>query len=117
MIPKFFQHIGPKVSSALTIRYKSTKNSRVASASIIPSDKLRAEKLKLPSFKHTFASVLTKTEEDNDDKLYSRQSLPEGDYVMLHGETTTSSTRELIQMPAAKLATKRDDLEAGNGMF
>lgn len=120
VIPKFFQHIGPKVSSALRLRYKSTKNSGVEAASIIPSDKRRAEKLKLPSFKHTFASVLTKTEEDNDRELYNQQSLPKGEYVMLHEETTIprrDATRELIQMPAAKLATKRDDLETGNGMF
>ena len=120
VIPKFFQHIGPKVSSALTLRSKSTKHSGNGSESAAPSDKVRAEKLKLPSFKHTFASVVSSTEKDDDHELYSQQSLPKGEYVMLQEEMAIPRhfvTSEVIQMPAAKIATTRDDLERGYGMF
>ncbi|KAF6227624.1 hypothetical protein HO173_012153 [Letharia columbiana] len=120
VIPKFFQHIGPKVSSALTLRSKSTKESGHESASATPSDKVRAEKLKLPSFKHTFASVVSSTEKDDDHEMYSQQSLPKGEYVQLHEETAIprrDATRELIRMPTAKLAATRDDLERGYGRF
>ena len=52
--------------------------------------------------------------------MYSQQSLPKGEYVQLHEETAIprrDATRELIQMPTAKLATTRDDLERGYGRF
>ena len=120
VIPKFFQHVGPKVHSALTLRSKPTQNSDSKSASATPSEKVRAEKLKLPSFKHTFASVVSKTEKDNDHELYSQETLPKGEYVQLHEEVATPSrdaTRELIQTSPTKLATTRDDLERGHGMF
>ena len=119
VIPKFFQHVGPKLSSALTLRSKSTKDSRNESASAAPSDKVRAEKLKLPSFKHTFASVAPNTQKD-DLEMYDQETLPKGEYVQLDGETALprrDSTRDLIQMATAKLATTRDDLERGYGRF
>lgn len=111
VIPKFFQHIGPKLSSALTLRSKSRKDSGNESASSAPSEKVRADsKLKLPSFKNPFTSVASHTEKDNE------QPLPQSEYVQLHEETAIprrDATRELIQMPAAKLTTARDDLERG----
>lgn len=120
VIPKFFQYIGPKVSSALTLRSKSTKYSGNGSGSAAPSDKVRAEKLKLPNFKHTFASVVSTTEKNEDHELYSQESLPKGEYVMLQEEMAVPRhfvTSEVIQMPAAKIATTRDDLERGYGLF
>lgn len=120
VIPKFFQHIGPKVSSALTFRSRPTKDSGVGSESAASSDKVRAEKLKLPSFKHTFASVVSRTEKEDDHELYSEQTLSKGEYAMLHDGPAAPRrfvTSEIIQMPAAKVATTRDDLERGYGMF
>ncbi|CAF9943344.1 MAG: hypothetical protein ALECFALPRED_011122 [Alectoria fallacina] len=116
VIPKFFQHVGPKLSSALTTRSKTTKHSGNKSASGTPSDKVRPEKFKLPSFKTPFPSVISSTENDTDHELYSQQSLPKRDYAVLHEETALSS-RELSQVPAARLATTRDDLERGYGRF
>ena len=116
VIPEFFQHVGPKLSSALTMRSKTTKHSGNESASGTPSDKVRPEKFKLPSFKPPFSSVVSNTEKDTDHDLYSQESLPKGEYVMLHEETALPS-RELSQMPAARLATTRDDLERGYGRF
>lgn len=122
VIPKFFQHIGPKVSSALTLRSKSRGNRfGNESASSSPSDKVRAKsKLKLPSIKDAFTSVESNTEKDNDNEIYSQHRLPKREYVQLH-ETMAipkrDATRELIQMPAAKLATRRDDLEGGYEMI
>ena len=83
-----------------------------------PSDKVRAEKLKLPSFKHTFASMVSTAEKDGDRELDSEQSLPQGEYVKLHedaGFPRRDTTRELEPMPAVRLATARDDLESGYG--
>ncbi len=120
VIPKFFQHVGPKVHSALTSRSKPTKESDNHSASATPSDRVGAEKLKLPNFKHTFTSVISNTQKDEDHEQYSQETLPKGEYVQLHEQTVIPSrnaTRELIQMPVAKIATARDDLERGHGMF
>lgn len=114
VIPKFFQYIGPKVSSAFTLRSEYMKDSGIESASATPWDKVRAEKLKLPSFKHTFASIASTAEKDNGHELNSQQSLPKGEYVMLH-EDAALPRRELNPMPAARLAATRDDLESGNG--
>ncbi|CAD6593760.1 MAG: hypothetical protein ASARMPRED_007916 [Alectoria sarmentosa] len=116
VIPKFFQHVGPKISSVFTMRSKYTKNSGNESASGTPSGKIQPEKFKLPSFKTSFSSVISNTEKDTDHELYSQQSLPKGEYAMLHEETALPS-RELSQMPAARLATTRDDLERGYGRF
>ena len=111
VIPKFFQYIGPKLSSALTLRSKSRKDSGNEPASSAPSEKVRADsKLKLPSFKTAFTSVALHTEKDNE------QPLPRSEYVQLHEETAIArrdATRELTQMPAAKLTNALDDLERG----
>ena len=118
VIPKFFQHVGPKLSSVFTLRSKYTKDSGIEAASSTPSDKVRAEKLKLPSFKHTFATMVSTVEKDNDHELDSQQSLPKGEYVKLHEDTAfprRDTTRELNSIPAARLATGRDDLESGYG--
>lgn len=120
VIPKFFQHIGPKVSSALILRSKVMKNSSRESASAPPSDKPRAERLKLPSFKHTFTSIFSNAETDDGYELYSQQVLPKAEHVQLHEETAMprrDATRESNQRPAAKVATTRHDLERGYGMF
>ncbi|KAM0798522.1 hypothetical protein BDR22DRAFT_808975 [Usnea florida] len=118
VIPRFFQHIGPKLSSAFTLRSKYTKDSGIEVASTTPSDKVRAEKLKLPSFKHTFTSIVSITEKNNDHELESQQSLPKGEYVKLHGDAAfprRNTSKELNPIPAARLATARDDLESGYG--
>ena len=62
--------------------------------------------------------MLSTTEKDNDHELGSQQSLPQGEYVKLHEDAAfprRDTTRELDPMPAAKLATTRDDLESGYG--
>lgn len=118
VIPKFFQHIGPKVYSALTLRSKSGGNE---SASSSPSAKVRSDsKLKLPSIKDAFTSVVSSSDKDKDHEMYSQQSPPKREYILIHEETAISrhdAIREPIQMPAAKLATTRDDLEGGYGRF
>ena len=79
---------------------------------------MREEKLKLPSFKHTFASVLSATRDgDGDQELCGQLSLPKKEYVMLSEESDGSrrdSERELDLMPRANVATTRDDLERGD---
>ena len=119
VIPKFFQHVGPKVSSAFSLRFKSTTGPGHESSSRQPSDTVRAENLKLPSFKHTFTSFVTNTEKDTDHEM-CQQTLPKGEYVMLHEDLAVSrrdpSSREVIQAPPSRLATARDDLERGYGI-
>ena len=88
------------------------------SASTTPSDKVRAEKLRLPSFKHTFASMVSTAEKGDGHELDSQQSLPKGEYVKLHEDSAfprRDTTIEFNPMPAARLATTRDDLESGYG--
>lgn len=118
VIPKFFQHVGPKVSKALTLRSKSTGDSGNRSTPAAPSVQVRAEKLKLPGFS-TFTSLLSNTEKDTDHEMSDQETLPQEEYIQLHGEMTIprcDSTKELIQMAApVKLATTRDDLEKGHG--
>ena len=120
VIPKFFQQVGPKLSSALTLRSKSAKDSGSESTSAAPSDKVPAEKLKLPSFKHTLAAVAPRTQKDHDLETYDQETLPKEEYVQLDEETALprrDATRELIEMAAANLATTRDELERGYGRF
>ena len=126
VIPRFFQNISPKLSSALTtLKIKSTTKDFVhngfASAAKSPSSqRAKAEKLKLPSFKHTFTSLFSSDAEEQDDhELYDQQSIPKSEYALLHKESAVpkrdDSMRELSQMPPVNLATKRDDLEKGRG--
>ena len=118
VIPRFFQHIGPKLSTALTLRYKFTKDSASRSLSATPLDKVRVEKLRLPSFKHTFASAFSNIDKETENELYSQKPLPQRDYVQFHEETVIprrDATRQLSQMPAARLATPRDDIERAFG--
>ena len=121
VIPKFFQHVGPQLSRALTFRHdKVTKESSNSgsSASGKSSDPTRGERLKLPSFKHTFASVVYSTRDGvGDHELCSQPSLPKKEYVMLHEETAgpkRNSARDLVSMPQVKVANTRDDLERGD---
>ena len=82
VIPRFFQHIGPKLSSALTtlIRSKtegSSNNESTSPAKSKTSEKAQAEKLKLPSFKQTLTSVFASDAKQEDNhELYSQQSPP-----------------------------------------
>lgn len=125
VIPKFFQHFGPKVSSALTLYLKSSKRSGSGSAPTSAgirssSDVKQMEKLKLPNFKHTFASVVASNAEemDMDRELYEQLSVPKREYLLLTEEKAMpgrNATGELSQMARAKLATMRDDLERGYG--
>ena len=123
VIPKFFQHFGPKISSAFTLHSKSSKRSGNGSAPTFAvikssSDVKQTEKLKLPNFKHTFASVVASNAEGNnvDCELYEQLPVPKKKYLLLHEEKAMpgrNATVELSQMPRAKLATTRDDLERG----
>lgn len=75
------------------------------------------EKLKLPSFKITFTSVLSSVLKEHDHELYDKQSLPNSEYALLHEESAGPSCddtwRDWGQMPPVNLATMRDDLEKG----
>ena len=109
VIPKFFQHMWPKVSRTLSVMSKPRKDSGIASAPVVPTEELQgSSKLKLPKIKNTLASVLSHTgKEDN-------QTRPEGEYALLAESTGVprrDAVKELSQMPAARLATRRDDLE------
>ena len=122
VIPKFFQNIGPKLSSALTtLKLKSTtkdsaNNGSASAAKSKSSQRAEAGKLKLPSFKHTFTSIFSSDAEEKDDhELYNQQLLPKREYALLDEESAVprrdDATRELGQMRQGKLATMRDDLE------
>lgn len=126
VIPKFFQHIGPKLSSALTtLKIRSTlkdpaHNRSASAAKSQSSQRAQAEKLKLPSFKNTFTSSFSSGAEEKDDhELYNQQSLPKREYALLHEESAVpmcyDTPREMGQMRPVKLATMRDDLEKGCG--
>ena len=109
VIPKFFQHVYPKVSRALGGISKSKKDSEIELARVVPAEELeRNLGIKLPSFKKTFASVFSYTEKDDD------QTQPEGEYAILSEEVVVprpEAATELSQLPAARLATRRYDLE------
>ena len=109
VIPKFFQHISPKVSRALSVLSKSTKDSGIESAPAIRVEELeRNSGLKLPSFTKSFASVFSHTEKEDD------QTQPDREYAILSEEMVVprrEAAMELSQMPEARLATRRDDLE------
>ena len=111
VIPKFFQHIWPKVSRTLSVMSTYWKDSGIASAPVVPAEEIQGNsKLKLPNIKNTLASVFSHTEtEDNQTQL-------EGEYAILSeeiGVPRRDAVRELSQMPAARLGTTRDDLEKG----
>lgn len=117
---KFFSHIGPKLSNAFTLKF--TKDSNKESASAASLDRVRVERLKLPSLKHTFTSIIssTSTEKDDGHELYSQQTLPKGEYVQLDEDMVISrrdAIRDSIQKPAAKVATTSDDLDGGYAVF
>ena len=121
VIPKFFQHVGPQWSRALTSRHhKVTKdsNNTGSSASGKSSNPVRDERLKLPSLKQTFASVVSSNRDgDGDHELCSQPSLPKKEYIKLYEDDAvprSDSARDLVLMPQAKkVATMRDDLERG----
>lgn len=55
-----------------------------------------------------------------DRELYEQLSVPKREYLLLPEEKAMpgrNATREMSQMPRAKLATMRDDLERGYGRF
>ena len=124
VIPKFFQHVGPRLSSALNFGSKSTKCSGgdgAASAAKHSENVPAAEKLRLPSFKHTFASVVASDAAENHDdcELDDEESRSQKMYFKLRedSEQGRDGTGELGGMTQAKYATVRDDLERGYGKF
>ena len=82
------------------------------------------KRLQLPSFKHTFASILSYSrdteEEAFDHELSSQQPQsppPKREYELIP-DNTRYVTGKMTQMPTpAKFATMRDDLERGYGRF
>ena len=125
VMPKFFKHIGPKLSSALTtLKHRSTKdsadNGSASPATLRSSQRAEGDKLRHPSFKRTLTSVFSSVAKEEDDhELYDQQSLPRRDYALLDEESPVprrdDTTRELGQMPPVKLATMRHDFETGRG--
>ena len=98
----------------------STNNGSASPATLKPSQRAESDKLRHPSFKHTFTSVFSSVAKEEDEhELYDQQSLPRRDYALLDEESAVprrdNTTRELGQMPPAKLATMRDDFETGCG--
>ena len=127
VIPKFFQHVAPKLSSALTtlkprFTTKNSANKETASAAKSQSlQRAEREKLKLPSFTNTFTSLFSSVAKEDDHELSDQQSLPREEYELLHEESAVlrryNTPRELSQMPPVNFARMRDDLEKGCGRF
>ena len=115
VIPKFFQHMWPKVSRALSVLSNFRKDSKIVSTPSVPVEEPPwSLKLKLPSFKHTFASVFSYTEKEDVQELHDYLTQPKRHYAILPEQTAVprrEAAMELSQMPAARLATRRDDLE------
>lgn len=111
VVPKFFQTMWPKVSHTFRVMSRNRKGLGIPSVPEHPAEELhRSSKIKLPSFKNTFASVFSHTEEGDD------QTQPEREYAILSEEMAVprrDAAREPSQMPAAKLGIIRDDLEKG----
>ena len=109
VIPKFFQHMWPKVSRTLSVMSKSRKESEIASAPVVAAEELQGDsKVKLPSFKKTFTSVFSRTEKEDD------QTQAEGEYAILSEAIAIprcDAAMGLSRMPADRFATRRDDLE------
>lgn len=143
VIPKFFQHVGPKLSSALLTTFKFPKSNKSPSSSVSAGAKSNSKdenkalndekKLKLPRFKHTFfsSSVVSHHTEKEDDsggwELYGQHQHPvplkREEYALLDEEKTlprsddATTTKELGQIiTPLKFATMRDGLERGVGV-
>ena len=111
IMPKFFQHIGPKLSEALSFRSKTTSNN---------GDNLGHRSMTTET--HTLAKIGNPVT-----KLQVRSGVVEScndPYAQVHGEryawngseaSQLQAVTELIpiQVPVAKVATRRGDLEFG----
>ena len=104
VIPKFFQHMYPKVSRALSVMSKSKKDSGIESAPAALADEPQENlKIKLPSFKHTFASVFSYTEKEDDQELHDYQTHSTEENAILPeqmGKPSSDAARELSQSPS-----------------
>ena len=121
VIPKFFQHMWPKVSRALSVISNFRKDSKIVSTPSVPVEEPpRSPKLKLPSFKHTFTSIFSYTEKEDDvQELHDSLTLPKMDHAILPEQTAVprpdAAAKGLSpRFPAAGAGTVRDDLEKGN---
>ena len=120
VIPKFFQHVGPKVLATFTLKSRPISGSSNTPTPATPLAKIRTDKVMVPSLKNRFSSVTSDTETDDGHELSGEQSLPNGGYMVLDDEMKVAkrdAAGDLVQIPAAKLATARDDLERGYGVF
>ena len=112
VMPRFFQHVGPKVSEAFSIRPKA-----VNAIGHDPKDRSRTHtiniiaKTKNPFAKYKFGSIITQSNIDP--------------YAQLHSEYHTLNESEALQSqaiqvfaptqaPGTGIATRRDDLEYGH---
>ena len=108
----------PKVSRALSFISNVRKDSKIVSTPSVPVEEPPASlKLKLPSFKHTFASVFSITEKEDVQELHDDLIEPKRDYAILPEQTAVprpDAASGLSRFPAAGAGTARDDLEKGN---
>ena len=111
IMPKFFQHVGPKIAKALSIRSKPASNyGHDLRRRSITSETHPITKIKNPFAKYKVGSSIVESCIDP--------------YAQLHGEhyiwtgieaSQRQAATELapLQVPPAKIATRRDDLEYG----
>ena len=104
VIPKFFQNIGPKLSSALTtLKLRSTTKDSASNGSASTairnfSERPEAKKVKLPSFKSTFTSIFSSDVEGKEDhEMYTQESLPKREYALLHEESAVPRHDDTIR--------------------
>lgn len=114
VMPRFFQHVRPKISEAFSFSPKSVSNLSHHPKGRSNTPTMNSRALKKPSPRYRFEVVFTESETDP--------------YTQLHAEYYTldeseASQRQAIsasapaQVPDAGTATRRGDLEYGHQGF
>lgn len=114
VIPRFFQHIGPRVSSTLALRIKSKGSSgqEPASGATFVDKAHDSSKFKLAFPRHDLGSNVSDTSNDS----HNQQIQPKGEYVMLRDHTAIprpGNSGDPKPLSVSKLATTRNDIERG----
>ena len=115
VMPRFVQHVGPKVSEALSFRSKSTHNTGHDPRNRSKTSKTAAAgKSKNPFAKYRVGSGICESYND----AYAQ---PHGEYYTLDELETsraqTETTSPPSQAPGMVAATRRDDSEYGHQRF
>ncbi len=111
VMPKFFQHVGPKIYKMLspgsTVTKNSTQNPRARSK--MSTDALA--KVKGSLVRHSTRHITSESDNDPYAQLH-------GEYYTLDESEASKSRAKMtgvpIQPPGAGIATRRDDLEYGH---